>query len=270
MAKEKKRNKGCKKRKIRRKFRKLFVSTAAFITAAVVVVFCIRYIYTETDYFKVKAVEVSGNNIYTRDYIKAKSQIEGGERIFSVDRNRVKEIIEDEVYIKDVRVIYKLPDKVLIELTEREEKYQILHNNEYIVTDKEGFVLRTGSEKNELITIESLEDVLYNVGETIQITGIEDVNSIFDTVDYINDEFGTETVKGLYIDSDNSFLLETEYGTYIRIRLDEDIKYQIVFAMKIINERLNNNLIVVNGLIDFTKGDSPVYAEDFKREEFNE
>jgi hypothetical protein len=31
--------------------------------------------------------------------------------------------------------------------------------------------------------------------------------------------------------------------------------------MKIINERLNNNL-TVTGLIDFTKGDSPVYIEE--------
>ncbi len=267
MAKDKKKSKKRKKKKIKKKFRKLFVSTAAFIVAAVVVIFCCRYIYYETDYFNVKEVQVSGNSIYTRDYIKTKSQIEDGEKIFSIDRRRVKDIIEDEVYVKNARVVYELPNRMLIELTERQEKYQVFYNNEYIVTDKDGFVLRTGSEKNELITIESLEDVLYNIGETIQITGVENVSSIFDTVDYINDEFGTETVKGLYIDSDNSFLLETEYGTYIRIRLDEDIKYQIVFAMKIINERLNNNLMVVNGLIDFTKGDSPVYAEDFKRED---
>lgn len=270
MAKEKVRRKKRKKKKIRKKFRKLFVSTAAFIMAAVVVVFCCQYVYFETDYFDIKGVRVSGNSTYTDDYIKTKSQIEDGEKIFSIDRQRVKDIIEDEIYVEKARVIYELPDRVLIELTERQEKYQILSGNEYIVTDKDGFVLRTGSEKNELITIESLTDVLYNIGETMQITGIENVNSIFDTVDYINGEFGTETVKGLYIDSNNSFLLDTEYGTYIRISLDKDVKYQIVFAMKIINERINNNLVVVNGLIDFTKGDSPVYVEDFNREEFNE
>jgi len=36
--------------------------------------------------------------------------------------------------------------------------------------------------------------------------------------------------------------------------------------MKIINDRLNNNLDISNGLIDFTKGDSPVYTDDFKLE----
>jgi hypothetical protein len=60
----------------------------------------------------------------------------------------------------------------------------------------------------------------------------------------------------------NSFLFKTQYGTAVRIDLSEDINYQIVFGMKIINERLNNNLTVATGLIDFTKGDSPVYIED--------
>jgi hypothetical protein len=259
-----------KKKKIKKKFRKLFVSTAAFITAAVVVIFCLYYVYFKTDYFNVTEIHVSGNKLYNMDYIKTKSQIEDGEKIFNVDRNKVKNIIEDEIYVENARVAYELPNKVFIELTERQEKYQIFYNNEYIVTDEEGFVLRIGTEKNELITIESLADVLYNVGEIIEIAGIENVQSIFQAVDYIDGEFGAETVKNLYIDSNNSFLIETEYGTFIRIELDEDIKYQVVFAMKIINERLNNNLVVANGLIDFTKGDSPVYSEDFKREEYNE
>jgi cell division protein FtsQ len=269
MAKEKK-SKKQRKRKKKKKFRKLFVSTAAFITAAVVIVFCINYAYFETDYFDIAEIHVSGNILYKEDYIVDKSGIEIGKKIFNIDRSKIKDIIDDEIYVESARVIYELPNKVLIEIKERQEKYQVLYNNEYIVTDGYGIVLRTSSEKNQLITIESLTDVLYNVGENIQFTGIENINDIFHTIDYINSEFGAETVKSLSIESNNSFLLGTEYGTFIRIKLNQDIKYQIIFAMKIINERLNNNLVVANGLIDFTKGDSPVYIEDFKMEEYNE
>lgn len=267
MSKDKERK---KRKKKKRKFRKLFVSTAAFITAAVVVVFCIYHVYFETDYFNISAIEVSGNEAYNRDYIVEKSQIEEGEKIFEIDRKRAKEIIEDEVYVESARVVYELPDKILIQLREREEKYKILYKNEYIVTDKNGYVLRTGSEKNELLTIESFIDVLYNVGDSIQLTGIEDVQEIFRTIDYISDEFGSSSVRGISIYSKNSILLKTEYGTFIKLNLNQDIKYQIVFALKIINERFSNNLGVSNGMIDFTKGDSPIYIEDFEMEEYNE
>lgn len=268
MPKQKEHKKQKKKKK--KKFRKLFVSTAAFITAAVVIIFCIYYVYFEKSYFDLVEIRVTGNLIYNKDYIIDKSQIETGEKIFNIDRKRAKSILEDEIYVERARVVYELPNKILIELTERQEKYQILYNQEYIVTDDEGIVLRTGAEKNELLAIESLTDVLYNVGEKVQITGIENTNSVFQTIEYINSEFGTETVKSLKVSADNSFLVETEYGTFIKIKLDEDIKYQIIFAMKIINERLNNNMDVTNGLIDFTKGDSPVYTEDFKMEDYNE
>ena len=153
-------------------------------------------------------------------------------------------------------------------MKEREEKYQIFYNNEYIITDKDGIALKTSAEKIQLLTIESLIDVLYNIGNVVEFSGIDDIKKIFDTIEYLNSEFGRETINGITAYIENSVLIGTEYGTLIRIKLDEDIKYQVIFAMKIINERLNNNLTVTTGLIDFTKGDSPVYIEDFKMEEY--
>lgn len=265
-----KRNNKQKKKKKKKKFRKLFVSTAAFITAAVVVVFCLYYVYFKTPYFEITQVDVAGNVLYQKDYIIEQSHVDEGERLFSVDRAKVKENLEKEIYVESARVVYELPNKIYIEIKERVENYQIHYNNEYIVTDKSGIALRTSAEKNDLLTIESLTDVLYNIGNTAEFAGIENINNIFDTIEYLKVEFGSETVKGITACKDNSVLINTEYGTVIRINLGEDIKYQIVFAMKIINERLNNNLTVASGLIDFTKGDSPVYIEDYKMEDYNE
>ncbi|MEL7647786.1 MAG: FtsQ-type POTRA domain-containing protein [Sedimentibacter sp.] len=259
-----------KKKKKKKKFSKLFVSTAAFFTAAVVVVFCLYYVYFETPYFEIVQIDVSGYSTYDREYITEKSGIDTGERILSVDRDKVKEKLEKEVYVESARVVYELPNKVYIQIKEREEKYQVFYNNEYIVTDKDGYVLRISPEKNELLTIESLTQVLYNIGNVVEFDGIGNIKNILDTIAYLNSEFGSETIKGMTAGRNNSVIIDTEYGTQIRIKLDEDIKYQIIFAMKIINERLNNNLTVTSGLIDFTKGDSPVYIEDYKMEEYNE
>ena len=94
---EKRSNKKQKKKKKKKKFRKLFISTVAFITAAVIIVFCIYYVYFETPYFEIVQVDVSGNSTYDNEYIIEKSDIELGERIFSVDREKVKERLEKEV-----------------------------------------------------------------------------------------------------------------------------------------------------------------------------
>lgn len=87
------------------------ISTAAFITAAVVVVFCIYYVYYKTPYFNLVSVDIDGNLTYSDEYIIEKSGIETGKKIFDLDRSKIKEIIENEVYVERVRVVYELPNK---------------------------------------------------------------------------------------------------------------------------------------------------------------
>ncbi|HCS10872.1 MAG TPA: hypothetical protein DIV40_05380, partial [Clostridiales bacterium] len=255
-------NKKKLRKKKKRRNKKLLVSTAAFITAAVVVVFCIYYVYYKTPYFNLISVDIDGNLTYSDEYIMESSGIETGKKIFDIDRSKVKENIENEVYVESVRVVYELPNKIYLYITERADKYQIFSNNEYIIIDKNGIVLRTTNKKLELLTIESYADVLYNIGDGIQFAGVESIERVFDAVEYLNNEYGSDAIRSCNIDLNNSFIFETQYGTAVRIDLSEDINYQIVFAMKIINERLNKNLTVATGLIDFTKGDSPVYIED--------
>ncbi len=257
-----------KKKKKKRKNKKLLVSTAAFITAAVVVVFCLRYVYYETPYFDLTSVDIEGNLTYSDEYIMEKSGIETGKKLFDVDRVKVKDNLEKEIYIESVRVVYELPNKIFLNIIERVDKYQVFNNNQYIIIDKDGIVLRTDVDKLDLLTIESYADIVYNIGDGIQFENIENNEKVFTTIEYLNNEYGTETIKSFKVGTNNSFLFETQYEATVKINLDKDINYQIVFGMKIINERLNNNLTVANGLIDFTKGDSPVYIEDFKTEEY--
>ena len=265
MAKAEKKQK--KRRKKKKKIRKTFVSTAAFFSAAVVIVFCIYHVAFKTDYLYIKGIDVVGNKTYEKEYIIEKSEIKLGEKIFEIDKGKVKENIEKEIYVKSARVVYELPDRIYIEVNEREEEYQIAFNNEYIVTDKEGVVLNIYNEKSQLLTIESLTDVIYNIGNKIEFNGIDNINAIFETLNYCLSEFGSDTMNKLTVLNENSVLLDTEYGTKIKINLEDDVKYQMTFAMKIITERLNNNQTVLTDLIDFTKGDSPVYIEDFQMED---
>lgn len=265
MAKRSKKQK--KNRRKKRKIRKSFISTAAFFSAAVFIVFCIYHVAFKTDYLDIKGIDIVGNFTYDNDYIIEKSGIELGEKIFNIDRSKVKENIEKEVYVKTARVVYELPDRIYVEITERQEQYQIHFNNEYIVVDKDGVVLNIYNEKSKLITIESLTDVIYNIGELVEFTGIDDLYTVFQTLDYSTSEFGSDTINNLTVLKDNAILLDTEYGTKIKINLEDDVKYQISFAMEIITERLNKNLTVTSDLIDFTKGDSPVYIEDFQMED---
>jgi hypothetical protein len=262
-----KKDKKQKKKRHKRKIRKSFISTVAFLSATAFIVFCIYHIAFKTDYLNIEGIDIVGNTTYESDYIIEKSEIELGEKIFNIDRAKTKENIEKETYIKSVRVVYELPNRIYIDINERQEQYQIDYNNEYVITDEDGIVLNIYKEKSELLTIESLTDVRYNVGDKVEFDGIDDINSVFETLDYCKSEFGSDTINKLTVLSSNAVLLDTEYETKIKINLKDDVKYQVSFAIEIITERLNNNLTVTSDLIDFTKGDSPVYVEDFQMED---
>jgi len=256
-----------KNRRKKRKIRKSFVSTVAFFLAAVLVVFCIYYVAVKTDYLNLKGIDVVGNSYYETGYIIEKSEIELGGKIYKIDRSKIKENIQKEIYIKDARIVYELPNRIYIKVDERQEQYQINYNNENIVVDNEGIVLNIYNEKSKLITIESLTNVIYNIGERVEFNGIDNINKMFYTLDYCTSEFGSDTINKFTVLNHNAVLLDTEYGTKIKINLEDDVKYQVSFAMEIINNRLNHNLTVASDLIDFTKGDSPVYIEDFQMED---
>lgn len=172
MARENKRQQ--KRHKRKRKVNKLFLSAAAFISAAALVVFCIDYVYYKTDYFDISSIKTKGNSVYDDNYIVEKSGLKTGEKLFEADRQKARENLEKELYVKNARVIYNLPNEIDIEITERKEKYQVLYNEQYIIIDDEGFVLDISGEKKQLLTIESLTDVLYNKGEIIQFAGIDE------------------------------------------------------------------------------------------------
>ncbi len=78
-------------------------------------------------FFKVDTVEVSGNSKYTAEQIVKASGIKKGDYLLSLTRAKVAgSLLTDEYkYIENVRVRVRLPDTVVIEVTEVDTVYSI-------------------------------------------------------------------------------------------------------------------------------------------------
>lgn len=250
------------KRKYKNKKKIVFLfKFAAYIFAAILFVYPFYHLYFKTDIFDVKEIQITGNQKYDSSYIVEKSNMKLGQKILDTRLKEIKKNLEKEIYIKEARVNFELPNKIKISLVERVPKYQFLYEGKYIVTDLEGFVLKIDEQNNELITIESLSKILYNEGKSIEISKIDNFKSINNAIDYLTAKFSKQKLIKLTILENNSIRFLTEYGTKVIISLRDDVAYQVIFAMEIISDRLNKNLSVSNGIIDFTKGLSPVYIE---------
>ncbi len=253
--KEKKRRK-----KVRRKIRKIYISTVAVIMATVTVVFCANYLMYKTDIFNITGFKIEGHKVYSFEYLISKTGVAIGQKLFSINRKEIEEILEKEVYIEDCRVSYYIPNKVSIKITEREERYLIYYNDDTVITDKYAYALDGNYQNNELFPIESFVPVIYNVGEEVKIDGLHSFNKINELLKYSDSLSEGDKIQKIYIYEENIISLDTKYGMQIKFELNEDSEYSYKFGLTVIKTRLQEGEEVKGCLLDFTKGDSPVFS----------
>jgi len=83
------------------------------------IVICAALVFGMSVFFRVSNIEVNGANRYTREEIIAASGIENGDNLMLVNRSAVaQKIYSKMIYIGKVNVERKLPNTILIEITE--------------------------------------------------------------------------------------------------------------------------------------------------------
>ncbi|MDR0381198.1 MAG: FtsQ-type POTRA domain-containing protein [Oscillospiraceae bacterium] len=93
-------------------------------------------------FFKVARIEVEGSTIYTPAGIAAASGLKEGDNLFFLRKNAAIRAIFDEFpYVEDVRLRRRLPDTIVIEITERVSVGMIPHEGLFWMIDGSGKLL---------------------------------------------------------------------------------------------------------------------------------
>ena len=95
------------------------------------------------NFFQVKHVEVQGNSQYGSDYIAALANIEEEIHMLKVDEKKIKENIESNPYLELTEIDYKLPDTVVLTVTERQPICIIDYAGNMLLLDRQLIVLST-------------------------------------------------------------------------------------------------------------------------------
>ncbi len=254
------------KKKARKKFRKVYITTVAIFMATVTLAFCFYYIFNKTDLFNITGFIVEGNQVYSYEYLVSKLGIRLGENIFSIDRNKLSDILKKEAYIEDCTVSYYIPNKINIKIVERQEKFIITYKDEIIVTDKNAFVLDGKLQNNVLFPIESFAPVVYNIGEEIKIDGLYDFNKLNKLLEHSETLNDIDKMQKIYIHENNIISIDTNYGMEVKFELNDEEIYSYNFALEIIKLRLQEGNEVKGWIIDYTKGENPVSSPKIKLE----
>ena len=132
------------RRKRRNKKLTLIITVAAVMLLAgiVALVYCFAY------GAPISKITVTGETDYTNEQIIASCGVELGDNMLRVrSRDVNKELCGRLPYIQSAKVEYKLPDTLVIKVTQTKEKYLIVGKGSYLCLSEEGKVLSLKKKK---------------------------------------------------------------------------------------------------------------------------
>lgn len=117
-------------------------SLGPFLRVLSVLLSAVAIVAALTLFFKVDQVLVTGNTRYTQEEIISVSQVQQGDNLILLDKYHIAQRIYTELpYITDVRIDRKLPDVLLVEVTETEAVASIQSGGTWMLLSNEGKIL---------------------------------------------------------------------------------------------------------------------------------
>lgn len=127
------------------------------------------YFALHVDYFIVDGIAVAGNKEISDEEIVKLSKIETGENIFDIQPWFAERRIKKNLYIEDVKVKRKLPNKIEITVEERRCRVQFVKGKQFVVTDGEGMVIDIAKEEQKATLIENVKVEKADLEDAIKV-----------------------------------------------------------------------------------------------------
>ena len=215
--------------------------------------------------FKICNIEITGNNQISQETILQLSEIHLEENIFLSNTIKAKKKISENPYIKEVKIKKILPDKIKIEVVEKEKAFMLQINENFAYIDKNGDILEISESKLEnMITIQGYLTSKEKItpGNTLNeedIDRLEDIQKILKSSEKneINDKIVSIDIK-----NKNDYILSLpEYKKIVYIGDTSNLATKMLRTKDIIDKTMGQEgKIFVNG--NFNEGFDPYFREE--------
>lgn len=219
----------------------------------------------ESEMFDICNIEVTGNNQISKEIILELSQIDLNDNIFLTNAIKAKNKINENPYIKEVEIKRVLPDKIKIEIVEKEKAYilELDGTNAYI--DNNGDILEISTTKIEgLIILQGYTTLKENieVGKTLNeedVERLEDIQQILKSGEKAEIH---NKIASININDKNDYTLNLpDYKKIVYIGDTGNLATKMLRTKDILNKTMGlEGKIFVNG--KFNKGFDPYFREE--------
>ena len=194
----------------------------------------VAMIFVMSVFFRVSDIQVDGNIHYTDEEIIRAIDIEEGDNLFFFDRfSALSRVFAKLPYIEEVSVERKLPNKVIISVTESQALAYIVLGDERWTIDHACKILGKANddELGDLIPIVGISPGTLMIGEKL-----ETADGDMQLVDYISEVLYQMEERGLHravtrVDFSNKNHVEFDYGGKFTVKLGDAAFMEKKFGM---------------------------------------
>lgn len=139
-----------------------------FILALIVTVIGL-FIFSFTNFFVVDSIEVEGNKYFSDEEIVTMAHAAPGRNlIYHPGKSSIKEYLKQNPYIEEVKVRRSLPSTLVIEVKERQQLGAIVYDDDYLIIDGNGILLRKTQTTPKITIIKGITVKKLALGEEVK------------------------------------------------------------------------------------------------------
>ena len=201
--------------------------------------------------FNIQDIEVINNNRVSSETIISLSGINKNENIFRFVATKAMNDIKQNAYIEEVKIRRVIPNKIQIEVTEREPKFSIPILGEFAYISTQGYILEIAHNELNLPIIYGLQTAEENitVGNRISEEDLTSLETILKIMNAMNDSGLYDKVTNIDISNKNdySIYMQEEKKT-IHLGDASNLSNKMLYVVAIIEqEKDNEGDIFANG-----------------------
>ena len=249
-----------KQKEMEKRKRKKRKKTMIFLVIVILTIGLGAYLFTSPS-FRIEEISIKGNNQLSTQKIKELAEVKNGENIFSIIGIVTKVKLKQSGYIEDATITKVYPNKIEIQVKERNKQFQIkTETGVFINIDEQGYIIDCSSDKLGIPTITGME-ITENEAKLIKRLNEKDLNKMENILQIreqcknieIADKITQYQVGSEYIVS-----LENE-GLTINLGDASNLQNRMYYVNGILKQEAGNNgTIYVNG--NFNEGFSAYFS----------
>lgn len=214
--------------------------------------------------FDICKIEIIGNVQVAQKEILELSKIKMGDNIFLCNKIQTQSNLETHPYIQETKITRKLPDKIQIEITEKQKAYQIQVEGGYAYIDNQGYVLEISSIKIDKPILQGSLTTIENIipGNRLNQDDLERLNEVLKIIKNSQEIQIQDKITILNIENKNNYILTLqEIKKVIYLGDTSNLANKMLYIKAIIEREVEKEgKIFVNG--EFNEGFEPYFREE--------